>query len=77
MRLFLDGQPHTFDPETLHLLGEVLDEAWNTLQSANEVPRTDNGVGREALAQCIVDAAKEGELDRRRLVDKALARFRL
>ena len=75
MRLFLEQQPHSFDPETVKMLCEALDEAWQHVQSVPDISHDD--AAREALAKCIVDAAKEGETDRRKLVDKALARFRL
>jgi len=75
MRLFLEQQPHTFDPETVQILCEALDEAWQHVQTVPDIPH--NVVAREALAKCTVDAAKEGETDRRKLIDMALARFRL
>lgn len=75
MRLFLEQQPHTFDPETVQILCEALDEAWRHVQSSPDLSHDD--AARDALARCIVDAAKEGETDRRKLIDMALTRFRL
>ena len=75
MRQFLESQPHAFDPETVRMLCEALDEAWRNVQSTPN--NSHNDVAREALAKCIIDAAKEGETDRHKLIDKALARLQI
>ena len=64
-----------FDPETLHILGKALDEAW-----LQEKPNHLNGRAygaRTALAQHIFAMAKQGERDPRRLIAGALMRLKL
>jgi hypothetical protein len=57
-----------FDPETLKILETTFDEAWTlVLKSGAEA------VSRETLAQCVLEAADEGERDPQRLRDAALA----
>ena len=61
--------PHNaFDPETIGILVAALDDAWERVESHD-------AAYREALAKCIVDAARNGERDRRRLGNSALRRF--
>jgi hypothetical protein len=61
--------PHNaFDPETISILVAALDDAWERVDSHD-------AASREVLAKCIVDAARTGERDRRRLGNSALRRF--
>jgi hypothetical protein len=58
----------SFDPETLTILETAFDEAWAfVLKSGAET------ASREALAQCVLEAAEDGERDPQRLRDAALA----
>lgn len=59
---------NAFDPETISILVAALDDAWERVEAHD-------AASREVLAKCIVDAAKEGEHDRRRLGRSALRRF--
>jgi hypothetical protein len=69
-------EPTVFHPETLHILGSALDDAWQRL----EVRVHFNGSGdavRTILAKHIIAMAKQGERDRQRLIEGALARLKL
>jgi pyridoxal/pyridoxine/pyridoxamine kinase len=66
----------TFNPETRHILGSALDDAWQRLEVRVHL----NGGGdaiRTILAQHIIAMAEEGERDRQRLIEGALARLKL
>jgi hypothetical protein len=66
----------TFSPETLHILGSALDDAWQRLEVRVHL----NGSGdviRTVLAKHIIAMAEQGELDRQRLIERALARLKL
>jgi hypothetical protein len=68
-------QSTTFNPETLHILGSALDDAWQHL----EVSHLNGGgdVIRTILAKHIIAMAEQGERDRQRLIEGALARLKL
>jgi hypothetical protein len=73
-------QSTTFNPETLHLLGSALDDAWQRLEVRNGVRVHLNGSGdavRTILAKHIIAMAEQGERDRQRLIEGALARLTL
>jgi hypothetical protein len=57
-----------FDPPTLAMLRNVLDDAWSRL------PAGQTEVTRSVLAQRILRAAKAGERDPARLRARAIAR---
>lgn len=59
--------PVYFDPETVTVLREVLDEAWSGLP-----PEQQATMQRTALAERILKSAARGERDRERLRDAAL-----
>ena len=64
-----------FDAETLHILGNALDEAWRRVK-----PNHLNGRAygaRTVLAQHIFAMAKQGERDPQHLIDGALMRLKL
>jgi hypothetical protein len=67
-------ETETFSPETVHILGEVLDEAWRRLEAGAYLK--DSG-DRTLIAQRIIAMARQGERDRQRLIEGALARFKL
>ena len=72
----LSEQTGAFSPETICILDRALDGAWQSLENKSQL----NGnlvSARTVLAKHIVDMAKNGERDRQRLIDAALARFRL
>jgi len=64
-----------FDQETLHILGNGLDEAWRRVKS-NHLNGRAYGA-RTVLAQHIFAMAKQGERDPHRLIDGALMRLTL
>jgi len=64
-----------FDPETLNILGNALDEAWLRVK-VNHLNGSACGA-RTALAQHIFAMAKQGERDPKRLVAGALMRLKL
>jgi hypothetical protein len=64
----------TFDPDTVRVLGDALDEAWRSLQTTG-VYFTSRGQAeatRETLALRIIEMAKHGERNVNRLRDEAL-----
>jgi len=64
-----------FDPATIKILVAALDAAWSTIQrSGSPLAAEDQAAStRERLAKRIVGTARNGERDRQRLVDDALA----
>jgi hypothetical protein len=59
--------PVYFDPETVTVLREILDEAWSRLP-----PERQATMQKTALAERILKSAARGERDRDRLRDAAL-----
>ena len=59
--------PMSFDPETVALLKETLEEAWAALR-----PEQQATMQKTALAERILKSAADGERDRKRLRDAAL-----
>ena len=67
----MDGKnPVYFDPETVTLLRETLDDAWGCLR-----PQQQATMLRTTLAVRILKSAAQGERDRKRLRDAALMEF--
>jgi hypothetical protein len=64
-----------FDPETLDILGEALNEAWRRVKH-NHLNGSAFGA-QTVLAQHIYVMAKQGERDPQRLIDGALRRLSL
>ena len=64
-----------FDPPTLTLLASAFETAWDTIKkSGSPLAANDQAVStREVLAKRIIEQGKQGERDRQRLVDDALA----
>jgi hypothetical protein len=60
-------EPMNFDPETVTLLRETLDDAWAGLPPALQAT-----MQKTALAERILKSAARGERDRKRLRDAAL-----
>lgn len=68
---YLTKHPEAFDPETVRILSDALDEAWK-----HAAPNGSDAVAvRDLLAERIVSLAKQGERDPQRLVDGALRRI--
>ncbi len=63
-----------FDPETLHMLGEAMDEAWRRAEFVY-VDGNDTGA-RMILAEYILAVAKKGERDPARMIRGALLRLK-
>jgi hypothetical protein len=63
-------EPAYFDLETVALLREVLDDAWDLLR-----PEQRATMLKTTLAQRILATAAQGERDRERLLDAALREF--
>ena len=59
--------PMSFDPETVALLKETLEDAWAALR-----PEQQATTQKTALAERILKSAADGERDRKRLRDAAL-----
>jgi hypothetical protein len=77
LRYLPSDTARVFCPETVRLLGEALDEAWRSLQT-NGVYFTSRGQAeatREKLALRIIEMAKQGERDPKRLRAAALQRL--
>ena len=64
-----------FDPSTIRILSDAFEEAWHSLQASGTTFHIDGSSAeqvREILARCIIERAKLGERNRRRLRDAAL-----
>jgi len=61
-------EPVRFDPETVNILREVLDDAWNSLGRETRAM-----VSKTVLAERILMSAANGERDRKRLFAAALS----
>jgi hypothetical protein len=72
---YISRETEEFDQETLHILGNALDEAWRRVKS-NHLNGRAYGA-RTVLAQHIFAMAKQGERDPHRLIDGALMRLTL
>src|SRR5215510_6441255 len=67
IRPYLDG--HTFDPETVRLLGIAFEITRAALKIGVE-----NEPAREAVARMLIELAEQGERDPDRLSEEVLAR---
>ena len=59
--------PVYFDPETVAILRETLDDAWASLR-----PEQQATMQKTALAERMLKSAAQGERDRERLFDAAI-----
>jgi hypothetical protein len=66
----VDSQRTSFDPETLSLLRQALDDAWESLTPVQRAMTS-----RTLLAERILKSAAKGERDPERLREKALMLF--
>jgi hypothetical protein len=64
-----------FDPDSIRILSDAFEDAWQSLQTTGTTFHLDGHADQtpEILARCIIEVAKLGERDRRRLRDAALA----
>lgn len=75
---YLTKYPEVFDPETVRMLSDALEDTWE-IASANQIT---HGVGgdpeaaRDLVAKHIVDIALQGERNRQRLILGALDRLK-
>jgi hypothetical protein len=77
MWVFLEKSELVLEEETVNILVGAFDDAWARLL-ASGVPIGDEAnatVARERLAKSIIEAAKAGERDQRRLREDALLHF--
>jgi hypothetical protein len=65
--IMVGKKPVSFDPETVTLLRETLDDAWACLRPAQQAT-----MQKTALAERMLKFAARGERDRDRLRDAAL-----
>ena len=64
----------SFDPEHIRILTNAFEEAWDALKSSGTTLTHGHAdATREVLAKLIIEMAKLGERDQRRLRDAALA----
>jgi hypothetical protein len=79
MLRYLKDRPAAFDPETISILSGALADAWLVVEANRTAFRIDGDVdgARQALAEHILDLAKQGERDRQRLIEGALAALKL
>jgi hypothetical protein len=64
-----------FDGETLRLLTDVFNDAWERLEASGIGATEDADLARDRLARCIIDLAKQGVSEPSRLRDYALGEF--
>lgn len=74
MRGYLKEHPGAFDPDAIRILVAAFDKAWQSVQASGAIFDTDAAaeIARAVLAKHIIEAAKQGERDQRRLRDGAL-----
>ena len=74
LRFIRKSASGVFDPESVTILIGAFDDAWNTVISSH-APFAEEwyqAAAREIIAKHIVQLARLGERDRRRLTDSAL-----
>jgi len=79
MLRYLKDNPAAFDSDTISILSGALDDAWQVVEANKPAFKVDGNAdgARQTLAKHIVDMAKQGERDRQRLIEDALARLKL
>jgi phenylpropionate dioxygenase-like ring-hydroxylating dioxygenase large terminal subunit len=70
---YLSENPEYFDPETIDVMIRALDEAWERVEHSGARLDGQTKAARNALAQQIVDMARQGERDGQRLIEGATA----
>jgi hypothetical protein len=74
--IHVNEEPKVFNPETLGILGGALDDAWQRLEAGVHLNGSADAA-RTVLAKHIIAMAQQGERDRQRLIEGALARLKL
>jgi hypothetical protein len=71
----LRSDASAFDPDNIRILSNAFEDAWQSLQPPGTTFHLDGQAdqAREILARCIIEMAKLGERDQRKLRDAALA----
>jgi hypothetical protein len=71
----LPSDASAFDPDSIRILSDAFEDAWQSLQTTGTTFHLDGQADqtREILARCIIEMAKLGERDQRKLRDAALA----
>jgi hypothetical protein len=71
----LRSDASAFDPDSIRILSDAFEDAWQSLQTVGTTFHLDGQADqkREILARCIIEMAKLGERDQRKLRDAALA----
>jgi hypothetical protein len=74
MHGYLEDHPGVFDPEEIRILAAAFEKAWESVQASGAIFDTNAKIesARAILAKHIIEAAKQGERDQRRLRDGAL-----
>jgi hypothetical protein len=74
MRQYLSPYEGAFQPEDVHVLIAAFDAAWESALAAGAIfePNEETESARQILAQNIINAAMQGEHDRKRLRQGAL-----
>ena len=73
MKGYLDDHAAAFDPDAIRILASALDGAWQSLQVGADLASGGQADGtREVRALRIIEMAKLGERDPRRLREDAL-----
>jgi hypothetical protein len=70
MLRYLKTDSGAFDPEDVRILAAAFDKAWGSIQASGAM--VDAKAAQYMIAKHILDAAKQGERDERRLHDGAL-----
>ena len=74
---YLQEHIGAFGPAEIRILVSAFDQAWESIQASEA--KFDTGAhaenARATLAKHIIEAAKQGELDQRRLRDGALLQY--
>jgi hypothetical protein len=66
-----------FDRDAVRILGQAFDEAWNTLveSGAQFADAAEQNAARDTIAKHIIQMARLGERDPKRLAESALLEF--
>ena len=75
MLRYLADNPAKFDPDEIPILAAALEMAWKSILDSGATFSSDARAesAQNTLAKHIIEAAKQGERDQRRLCERALA----
>jgi hypothetical protein len=77
IRRYIPEEFGAFDPDEIRILSDAFAEARRRVLADGAQFNGQEGLAQEKLAKLIVEIAKKGERDPKRLVENALIRFRL